>query len=468
VADLSELQASQSVKIAGANPSTGVEDNYLDVDTSGRVTVKLNDSAGSAITLGQTTMANSVPVTLASNQDALEVELQDGTGTPLTSTLLSSKQGLDVNVINSFASGIADKSSFTYGTTVENSVGGVYQDTSPTLSAGTQGAVRLTQYRAFHTNLRDSSGNELLGQKTMANGISVTIASDQTHFPIELQDGSGNNITSTTINSKQRLDVNLSSEAADGAAIPATTMLIGGETPTATIEPVAMDASGNIIVVGSIASASADSGSPVKIGTVFNTTLPTVTNGQRVDAQADANGRLLVAATLLDSNKPTYSASITGLVVAAAATDIFTITGSASKTIRVLKIRISGNQSTASTENVLVIKRSAANSGGTSTSQTAVPHDSNDAAASATVLAYTVSPSLGAAVGTVRSEKLVLTAAATGGAFTGTLNILELVFGHGPSKAIVLRGTSQVLAINLNAQTLTGSSINIDIEWTEE
>jgi hypothetical protein len=57
--------------------------------------------------------------------------------------------------------GVADESSFTYGTSLEQPVGGVYQDTSPTLSAGETGAVRLTQYRAFHVNLRNSSGVEI-------------------------------------------------------------------------------------------------------------------------------------------------------------------------------------------------------------------------------------------------------------------------------------------------------------------
>src|SRR5579863_9252976 len=57
--------------------------------------------------------------------------------------------------------GASDQSSFIYGMTMEQTIGGVYQDASPTLTAGEQGAVRLTQYRAFHTNLRDSSGNEL-------------------------------------------------------------------------------------------------------------------------------------------------------------------------------------------------------------------------------------------------------------------------------------------------------------------
>jgi hypothetical protein len=45
---------------------------------------------------------------------------------------------------------------------------------------------------------------------------------------------------------------------------------------------------------GSVASGATDSGNPVKIGAVFNTSLPIVTTGQRVDAQANGRGQLLV------------------------------------------------------------------------------------------------------------------------------------------------------------------------------
>lgn len=49
---------------------------------------------------------------------------------------------------------------------------------------------------------------------------------------------------------------------------------------------------GTTSVVGNVASGAADSGNPVKIGLVYNSTPPTVTNGQRVDAQADSAGNL--------------------------------------------------------------------------------------------------------------------------------------------------------------------------------
>lgn len=51
--------------------------------------------------------------------------------------------------------GVADKSSFIYGTSSEQPVGGVYQDTSPALIAGQTGVLRLNANRAIHSTLRD-------------------------------------------------------------------------------------------------------------------------------------------------------------------------------------------------------------------------------------------------------------------------------------------------------------------------
>lgn len=53
-----------------------------------------------------------------------------------------------------------DKSSFTYGTDKFNPTGGIYQDTSPTLSAGQVGVSRMTANRGLHVNIRDASGTE--------------------------------------------------------------------------------------------------------------------------------------------------------------------------------------------------------------------------------------------------------------------------------------------------------------------
>jgi hypothetical protein len=108
-------------------------------------------------------------------------DLHDGTGTAITSTGGS----LDVNITGGSSSGaVADQSTFTYGSSSQTPVGGVFQDTSPTLTAGQTGAVRLTSQRGMHTNLRSSAGAELLGQTTMSASIPVAIASDQTAVPV--------------------------------------------------------------------------------------------------------------------------------------------------------------------------------------------------------------------------------------------------------------------------------------------
>lgn len=91
------------------------------------------------------------------------VNLQDGIGTAIQSTSASGLNGLAVYVTNpmSVSIGVADKTTYTYGTSSFEPVGGVFQDTSPTLTAGQSGAFRLTANRAVHTNLRTAAGVEL-------------------------------------------------------------------------------------------------------------------------------------------------------------------------------------------------------------------------------------------------------------------------------------------------------------------
>lgn len=74
--------------------------------------------------------------------------------------LVNPDGSINVNTSN-LTVGAIDKSAFVYGTNLEQPIGGVYQDASPTVPAGTTGAVRITAYRALQVNLRDSSGNEI-------------------------------------------------------------------------------------------------------------------------------------------------------------------------------------------------------------------------------------------------------------------------------------------------------------------
>jgi hypothetical protein len=55
-------------------------------------------------------------------------------------------------------------------------------------------------------------------------------------------------------------------------------------------------------VTGNVASGAADSGSPVKVGGVYNSTIPTFANGQRGDLQVGTRGGLHVDLYMADSN----------------------------------------------------------------------------------------------------------------------------------------------------------------------
>ena len=184
-------------------------------------------------------------------------------------------------------------------------------------------------------------------------------------------------------------------------------------------------------------------------------------------AATDATTALVYAPAAespVDGFKNTYGASVQGLVPAASATDIFTITGVAGKTVRITRIEVSGTQTTAGQVDVIILKRSTADTAGTSTAPTIVPHDRNNPAAGATVLAYTANPTTGNLVGNLRAGKLFVAAPATASPTT----VLAFDYGTRPSQALVLRGTGDVIAVNLNAATVTGGSFNIGVEWTED
>lgn len=164
--------------------------------------------------------------------------------------------------------------------------------------------------------------------------------------------------------------------------------------------------------------------------------------------------------------KATYAATSLALASAASCTDLWTLTGSASKTVKITRVEISGEATTAAPAQIVLLKRSAANLTGTSTAPTIVPYDSADAAASATPLAYTANPgTLGTSLGNLRTGYVFLSAPAT--ATVGPEKFI-VDFGNRQGQEVVLRGVAEVFSVNLNAVTITGGAFDITVEWTEE
>lgn len=168
---------------------------------------------------------------------------------------------------------------------------------------------------------------------------------------------------------------------------------------------------------------------------------------------------------------PSAAASTFGAFIAASAPftpgatpqDVFTITGSATRTVRVIRMGLSSLQATAGMNAWQVVKRSTANSVGTSAPVAKVPLDKAYPAATATVLQYTANPTAGTLIGAVWSGSVAAPATAT--AVGNTEKIIELSMGT----FATLSGTTDVLAWNFNGVALpSGLSIAPWVMWTEQ
>jgi hypothetical protein len=169
-----------------------------------------------------------------------------------------------------------------------------------------------------------------------------------------------------------------------------------------------------------------------------------------------------------DSPVAHYRAATVQFTPVATPTVWAVIQGSASKTIRIKKIRVTGLATAAGTMDVTLNKRSSAGTAGSAvlTALTGVPLDSTNAAASAVISTVGTANygTPGTLTGMIGAGRLCLTADGTG------VNVTPVVweFGFG-DQALVLRGTSQFVTIDGNGDALpSGAKFDVEIEWAED
>lgn len=188
-----------------------------------------------------------------------------------------------------------------------------------------------------------------------------------------------------------------------------------------------------------------------------------------------SDGRFVLANAMgIPSGAPTYTATATGYTAYATPTDMFTIYGSATKTIAVTGLVIEMGATAGTLVALYWIKRSAVNTGGTSSSLTPVAFDTLDAAATATVKTYTAAPTLGAAIGTIAIVPTT-TGTLTGAPSTVNYPTTSGVLAIGASslvvdmrKPIILRGVAEGLALGLNGAGLpAGSTFTVLAQFVE-
>lgn len=146
-----------------------------------------------------------------------------------------------------------------------------------------------------------------------------------------------------------------------------------------------------------------------------------------------------------------------------AAGDSLTICGSSTKTINIRRVVFSQstNASAGFFLQLTAIKRSTANSGGTSAGVSVAALDSASPAPTATALSYSVAPTPGTAVGNVYTLGAIYQSTAT---VVANPVPLEMNFGGGDMQGVVLRGAAQCLAF----QSTAAASLFVSAFWTEE
>lgn len=170
-----------------------------------------------------------------------------------------------------------------------------------------------------------------------------------------------------------------------------------------------------------------------------------------------------------EGQKASYFAALGNNTPAATPTDVAILTGSATKTIKVTKVRVTVGATASGAVEYRLMKYSGGTQSAVNTAFAAGTHagafDSNDPASTVITAGlagvYTSNPaSSGTTVGIVDDWTTTILANA-GVVFTYTCT--------DPAKCITLRGTSQVLAVNGNGHTLlTGEKFGVTFEYTEE
>lgn len=218
--------------------------------------------------------------------------------------------------------------------------------------------------------------------------------------------------------------------------------------------------------LGGVAGTQTDNG--VAAGSTRIGTLPGIYQTSYLNGTAGTQGRngaqslgtdgLLWTASLPSIRPSSFhaSASFAGSSTTVAAH----IPGNASNTVLVTKVMFSCTQTTAGILTLTVNKTSAASTGGTAATMTAVPDDSNYSAAVSVAQSFTgTGPTAGTPVGQIDAAKVGCLA--TGTAAPNDIYILNL-----RQKPIVLRGTAQTLEIGVGAAT-TGGNYTTTWEWIE-
>lgn len=441
--------------------------------------------------VGQTTMAASLPVTLASDQSALAVSgpLTDtqirATALPVSGTVTTSPPA---NASTNVAQLAGTATSVNSGVKDAGTLRVVLATDQPALTNKllvTPDSVALPANQSVNVNQFGGTG-VTIGQQLAAASLPVILpaATVTTLTPPAAITGFALDATLTGRTQKTQL----TDGTRDGTVKAASTLPALTDTALVTTQRDPLPAGTNVI--GHVIN---DSGSTTAVTGNVTVVQPTGSNlHAQLDAGAAVIGSLVANQSVnhaqvngvtvstgngvpdtgtqrvFSAQRRTYSASLLLKTATAAGTGpFFSIAGSGTQTIRVQKVLLSGTVATAAIYGDIVLKKtSTATSGGTATALTKAPHDSNSAAATATVNYYTVLATAGTSVGVVQAQSAVFPLTGTVAAQMAQLSFLDM--NRDPVEAIVLRGTGQCLEMSFGTTPTNAPTLLVSVTWTEE
>lgn len=157
-----------------------------------------------------------------------------------------------------------------------------------------------------------------------------------------------------------------------------------------------------------------------------------------------------------------FSAASTGLAPAASATDVLAIGGAANKITAVKRIEVTGKTTGLDpVVDVILHKRTVADSTGDQVALTLVPHDSRGPAATCYVTAFTANPTVGNSTGVIAVRRVVLSTTAT---FQDGAAVFDFTNDIAP---VTLNSSNEQVCVNLNAVTIAGGSLRYTVQLTQ-
>lgn len=176
--------------------------------------------------------------------------------------------------------------------------------------------------------------------------------------------------------------------------------------------------------------------------------------------------------TIAPGTVSTFIASDVPFSPGTTATDVWSLYGSGSSTVKIYYIGLSYSGTSSGVASYTLLRRSTANTGGTSSTTTPAKMDSNNSSATATIRTYTANPSsLGTSAGNINNFNLVPwwqtnNTIAFHDETTDTALFNYKLLGQ----PIVLRGTGEGVVLNCGGTTPTGGTVKLSVRviFTEE